>query len=261
MERNMNLKENERIDDLGINDLKIIQNTDYFCFGTDSVLLANFITSNSSNNIILDLCSGGGVIPIIVSAKYKCSKVFAIELQDEMFDLLKRNIELNKLEEKISIMQGNITDFSSIRQNIIKETGSGSVNIITVNPPYKPKGRGIGNEHNVKYIARHEEMCNLEDIFLTSSKLLEYKGKLYLVHKPERIVDLLAIARKYNLEAKRIRYVYPRVDTKPSIVLIEYIKGGGNETLMLPALIEYNEDGSYTDEIYKIYGMEKKNDR
>jgi len=101
MERNMNLKENERIDDLGINDLKIIQNTDYFCFGTDSVLLANFITSNSSNNIILDLCSGGGVIPIIVSAKYKCSKIFAVELQNEMFDLLKRNIELNELEEKI----------------------------------------------------------------------------------------------------------------------------------------------------------------
>ena len=256
----MNLKNNERIDDLGIKDLKIIQNTEYFCFGTDSVLLANFITSNSSKNIILDLCSGGGVIPVIISAKYKYSKIFAVELQDEMFDLLERNIELNKLEEKILIIQENIIDFSSIRKNIIKETGSGNVNIITVNPPYKPKGNGIGNGHNVKYIARHEEMCNLEDIFLTSSKLLEYKGKLYLVHKPERIVDLLSIARKYNLEAKRIRYVYPRIDTKPSIVLIEYIKGGGNETLMLPPLVEYNKDGSYTDEIYKIYGMEKKNE-
>jgi tRNA1Val (adenine37-N6)-methyltransferase len=250
--------ENERIDDLGINNLKIVQNTDYFCFGTDSVLLSNFITSNSSKNIILDLCSGGGVIPIIISAKYKYSKIFAVELQDEMFNLLDRNIKLNNLEEKIYTVQGDIKDFNNIRKRIIKETGNSNVNIITVNPPYKPKGRGIVNEHNVKNIARNEEMCTLEDIFLTSSKLLEYKGKLYLVHKPERIVDLLAIARKYNLEAKKIRYVYPRVNTKPSIVLIEYVKGGGNETLMLPPLIEYNEDGSYTDEIYKIYGMEKK---
>lgn len=251
--------EKERIDDLGVNNLKIIQNIDYFCFGTDSVLLSNFITSNSSNNIILDLCSGGGVIPIIISAKYNYSKIFAVELQDEMYDLLQKNIQLNKLQEKIYPLKGDIKDFNSIRQMLIKETGKGNANIITVNPPYKPKGRGIVNEHNVKYIARHEEMCTLEDIFFTSSKLLEFKGKLYLVHKPERIVDLLVIARKYNLEAKRIRYVYPRVDVKPSIVLIEYVKGGGNETLMLPPLIEYNEDGSYTNEIYTIYGMENKN--
>lgn len=253
--------EKERIDDLGVNNLKIIQNTDYFCFGTDSVLLSNFVISNSSKNIILDLCSGGGVIPIIISAKYKYSKIGAVELQDEMFNLLERNVELNNLKDKICTIQGDIKDYNNIRQKLISETGSGTVNIITVNPPYKPKGRGIVNEHNVKYIARHEEMCTLEDIFLTSSKLLEYKGKLYMVHKPERIVDLLAIARKYNLEAKRIRYVYPRVDVKPSIILIEYVKGGGNETLMFPPLIEYNEDGTYTDEIYKIYGMEKKNER
>lgn len=251
--------EKERIDDLGVNNLKIIQNTDYFCFGTDSVLLANFIASNSSNNVILDLCSGGGVIPIIISAKYNYSKIFAVELQNEMFNLLERNVELNNLQEKIYTLQEDIKDFNSIKQKLIEETRRSTVNIITVNPPYKPKGRGIVNDHSVKYIARHEEMCTIEDIFFTSSKLLEYKGKLYLVHKPERIVDLLAIARKYNLEAKKIRYVYPRVNVKPSIVLIEYVKGGGNETLMLPPLIEYNEDGSYTDEIYKIYGMENKN--
>lgn len=248
----------ERIDDLGINDLKIMQNTDYFCFGTDSVLLSNFVISNSNQNIILDLCSGGGVIPIIVSAKYKYSKILAAELQDEMFDLLEKNIELNNLEDKIYPFKQDIRDFSALKDKVREITGQGTVNIITVNPPYKPKGRGIVNEHNVKYIARHEELCTLEDIFLTSSKLLEYKGKLYMVHKPERIVDLLSIARKYNLEAKRIRYVYPRVNIKPSIILIEYVKGGGNETLMLPPLIEYNDDGSYTDEIYKIYGMEKK---
>lgn len=253
--------ENERIDDLGVNNLKIIQNTDYFCFGTDSVLLSNFIISNSDKNVILDLCSGSGVIPIIISAKYKYSKIAAVELQDEMFNLLERNITLNNLQDKIEAIQGDIKDFSNIRKMLQNKIGYNMVNIITVNPPYKPKGRGVINDHNVKYIARHEEMCTLEDIFFTSSKLLEYKGKLYIVHKPERIVDLLAIARKYNLEAKRIRYVYPRVDVKPSIVLIEYVKGGGNEALILPPLIEYNSDGTYTDEIYKIYGMERDNER
>lgn len=253
--------EKERIDDLGINNLKIIQNTDYFCFGTDSVLLSNFVNSNSNKNVIFDLCSGGGVIPIIISAKCKYSKILAAELQNEMYDLLERNIKYNKLEDKIYSIHEDIRDYNKLRDKIREITGQGRVNIITVNPPYKPKGRGLINEHNVKYIARHEEMCNLEDIFITASKLLEHRGKLYLVHKPERIVDLLGIARKYDLEAKRIRYIYPKVNMKPSIILIEYSKGGGNETLMLPPLIEYNEDGSYTDEIYEIYGMERKNEK
>lgn len=169
----MNLNENERIDDLGINNLKILQNKEYFCFGTDSVLLANFISSNSYKDVVLDLCSGGGVIPIIYSSKYKYNKIFAVELQKEMFYLLDKNISLNNLNDKIISINENIQNIQDIRRVIENQTGKNTVNVITVNPPYKPKGRGIINENKVKYIARHEYMCDLEDIFKTSSNLLE----------------------------------------------------------------------------------------
>ncbi len=247
----------ERIDDLGINDLKLIQNKNFFCFGTDSVLLANFVSSNNKKNVIMDLCSGSGVIPIILSAKKEYSKIFGVELQDEMFDLLNRNIELNDLKEKIIPIQSDIKDVKYIREKIEDNVKRNSVDIIVCNPPYKTTGTGVLSDGKVKYIARHEVMCNLEDVFITSSKLLNSKGKLYLVHKPDRLSDLISIARKYRLEPKQIRFVYPKIESKPSIVLIEYVRNGGNEVKILEPLIEYDSDGNYTDEIYKIYGINK----
>lgn len=173
----MQLKENERIDDLGINNLKIVQNTNYFCFGTDSVLLANFIEKSSKTDLVLDLCSGSGVIPIIYSAKYNYDKIFSIEVQDEMYELLEKNVKLNNLENEIICLKENILNISSIRSKIEEITKKNTVNVITVNPPYKPKGSGVINENKIKYIARHEEMCSLEDIFKVSSNLLESKRK------------------------------------------------------------------------------------
>lgn len=249
------LNDNERIDELGINDLKIIQNKEYFCFGTDSVLLANFVKSESSNNVILDLCSGSGVIPIILSAKKKYKKIFGIELQKEMFDLFKKNILLNNLNENIVPLNGDVKEVKKIKELVLKNTSSEKIDIIVCNPPYKTLGTGFETKHDVKTIAKCEVMCNLEDVLNTSSKLLSKKGRLYLVHKPERLSDLIALGRKYNLEAKEIRFVYPKIDKKASIVLISYIKDGGNETKVLEPLIEYNEDMSYTKEIYDIYGM------
>ncbi|MBQ8379410.1 MAG: tRNA1(Val) (adenine(37)-N6)-methyltransferase [Clostridia bacterium] len=235
----------ERIDDLGINGKKIIQNTDYFCFGIDSVLLANFVESNSSKNNIVDLCSGSGVISVIVSQKKKCNKIYALELQNEMYDLLDRNVKINSLEEKIIPLKGDVKSFS------MKE----KVDIVVSNPPYKEVGTGVENTNTVKYIARHEKECTLEDIFKCSSKLLKQKGKLYLVHKPQRIPDLISEARKYKLEPKKMRLVYPTINSKPSIVLMEYVYFGGNELEVLSPLIEYNENGEYTKEIFEIYGM------
>lgn len=248
----------ERIDDLGVNNLKLIQNKKYFCFGTDSALLANFVESNSSNNVIVDLCSGSGVISLIMSAKKKYKKIFAVELQKEMYDLLERNVSLNNCSDKIVPVLEDIKNVKRIREKVVQIMGEEKVDIIVCNPPYKTDGTGILSEGEVKYIARHEVKCTLENVFSTSANLLNTKGKLYLVHKPERIVDLLCIARKYKLEAKKIRFVYPKVKSRPSIVLIEYVRGGGNEVKMLEPLIEYNEYGEYTDEIYEIYGMEKK---
>ncbi len=254
----MEIRKNERIDDLGINDLKIIQNKEYFCFGTDSVLLANFAKSENSNNVILDLCSGSGVIPIILSAKKKYKKIFGVELQSEMYDLFDRNIKINNLEDSIISINENVKDIKDIRKKITSIMEKDKIDIITCNPPYKEIGTGLTTNHDVKTIAKCEVMCNLEDIFITSSKLLGKGGKLYLVHKPERLSDLIYFGRKYNLEAKEIRFVYPKINKKPSIVLISYRKDGGNETKVLEPLIEYNDDMSYTDEIYRIYGINGK---
>ncbi|MEG2348798.1 MAG: methyltransferase [Clostridia bacterium] len=251
--------DNERIDKLGILDLKIIQNKEYFCFGIDSVLLANFVNSNSSKNVILDLCSGSGVIPIIISAKKKYSKIFAVELQEKMYELLDRNIKLNNLEESIIGINEDIKKIDKIKKIIIRETSNGTVDTIVVNPPYKKKGTGIYNPTDIKYIARHEEMCTLEDVFKTSCVLLNTKGKLYIVHKPERLADLICIARGYRLEAKKIRLVYPTKSSKPSIVLVEYVKDGGNEVNILEPLIEFKDDGTYSDEIRNIYDIKKEN--
>lgn len=254
----MEIRKNERIDDLGINDLKIIQNKEYFCFGTDSVLLANFAKSENSNNVILDLCSGSGVIPIILSAKKKYKKIFGVELQSEMYDLFDRNIKINNLEDSIISINENVKNIKDIRKKITSIMEKDKIDIITCNPPYKEIGTGLTTNHDVKTIAKCEVMCNLEDIFITSSKLLGKGGKLYLVHKPERLGDLIYFGRKYNLEAKEIRFVYPKINKKPSIVLISYRKDGGNETKVLEPLIEYNDDMSYTDEIYRIYGINGK---
>lgn len=254
----MEIRKNERIDDLGINDLKIIQNKEYFCFGTDSVLLANFAKSENSNNVILDLCSGSGVIPIILSAKKKYKKIFGVELQSEMYDLFDRNIKINNLEDSIISINENVKNIKDIRKEITSIMEKDKIDIITCNPPYKEIGTGLTTNHDVKTIAKCEVMCNLEDIFITSSKLLGKGGKLYLVHKPERLSDLIYFGRKYNLEAKEIRFVYPKINKKPSIVLISYRKDGGNETKVLEPLIEYNDDMSYTDEIYRIYGINGK---
>lgn len=254
----MEIRKNERIDDLGINDLKIIQNKEYFCFGTDSVLLANFAKSENSNNVILDLCSGSGVIPIILSAKKKYKKIFGVELQSEMYDLFDRNIKINNLEDSIISINENVKNIKDIRKKITSIMEKDKIDIITCNPPYKEIGTGLTTNHDVKTIAKCEVMCNLEDIFITSSKLLGKGGKLYLVHKPERLSDLIYFGRKYNLEAKEIRFVYPKINKKPSIVLISYRKDGGNETKVLEPLIEYNDDMSYTDEIYRIYGINGK---
>ena len=254
----MELDENERLDDLGINNLKIIQNKNYFCFGVDSVLLANYIVSNSASNVIVDLCSGGGVLSIVSSFKKKYKKIFSVELQQSMYDLLIKNISLNDLSSKICPINADVKDVSAIREKILECTGNGVVDVIVCNPPYKKCGTGCVNPNDIKYIARHEVFCNLEDIFKTSSSLLNNRGKLYLVHKPERLVDLFCIARKYNLEPKNLTMVQPTINRKPSIVLVEYVKNGGNELVISKPIIEYDEYGNYTDEICSIYGICKK---
>lgn len=246
---------NERIDDLNINGLKIIQNTEYFMFGIDSVILSSIVKSQSSSNVIVDFCTGSGIIPILLTTRITYKNIIGVELQEEMYDLAKRNIELNNLDGDIEIINADIKDYKKINEYV-----KNKVDIIVCNPPYKKIGTGIVNENNVKYIARHEDKCNLEDIFVSSSKLLKTKGKLYIVHKPERIVDLIAIGRKYNLEAKNITIMQPKLDKKASLIFIEYVKDGGNECNVNPVLIQYDDTGDYTKAIKEIYRMDENNE-
>ncbi|MEG2310524.1 MAG: tRNA1(Val) (adenine(37)-N6)-methyltransferase [Clostridia bacterium] len=248
----------ERIDNLGINDLKIIQDSNFFCFGTDSVLLANFVNSSSFKNIIVDLCTGTGIIPVILSAKCKYRKIFAVELQTEMFNLLDANIKLNKLNNCIVSINDDIKNVDKIREIIAENVQHQTVDIVVCNPPYKKIGSGSINENQVKYIARHEVKCTLDDIFKTSSNLLRSHGKLYLVHKPERLCDIICIGRKYKMELKRLQFVYPTINKDPSIILMECVKDGGNELKVLKPLIEYDSNGKYSKQMNEIYS--KKGD-
>lgn len=247
----------KRIDDLNLNDKKIIQNTDYFLFGMDSVLLANIVKSNK-NKTILDLGTGVGVIPIILSQKTNYKRIIGIEIQKEMYDLAIENIQYNKLEDEIDILNLDLKDINKIRNKIVDITKKDTVDIIVSNPPYKPKGTGSENKKNVKYIARHEIKCTLEDIFYTSHKLLKFGGKLYLVHKPERLADLITIARKYNIELKRLIILQPTKTKRASIILLEYVYGGGNECKIEPVIFEYDEELNYSKQIKEIYNKKKE---
>lgn len=252
------LNKSERIDDLNINGLKVVQNKDYFMFGIDSVILSSMVKSTSSSNVIVDFCSGSAVIPILLTTRIKYKKIIGVELQKEMYDLADKNVKLNNLSNDICILNQDIKEYKEIikyvRENVVK---SGNVDVIVCNPPYKEVGTGVINENNVKYIARHEDKCTLEDIFISSSKLLKTKGKLYLVHKPDRLADLICLARKYNLEVKEITMLQPTKTKKPSIVFLEYVKDGNKGVNILPNILEYDEDGNYTDKIKEIYRMEK----
>ncbi len=252
------LNKNEKVDDLNINGLRLIQNKEYFMFGIDSVLLASIVKSNSSSNIIVDFCTGSAVIPILLTTRVKYKKIIGIELQKEMYDLAIRNINLNNLKKDIDLLNNDIKEYKEIlkyiKENVDK---SGNVDVIVCNPPYKEVGTGIINENNVKYIARHEEKCKLEDIFLASSKLLKTKGKLYLVHKPERLADLISIAREYNLEVKNITMLQPSLNKKPSLVLLEYVKDAKKGLNMSKVILEFDETGNYSKQIKEIYRMEE----
>lgn len=248
----------ERIDDLNLNGKKIIQDTELFLFGMDSVLLANKIKGVNKNSIVVDLGTGSAVISVIISQKNEIGKIIGVELQDKMYNLAIKNVKYNELEDKICVLKEDLKNADNIRKYIEDITKKDKVDIVVSNPPYKKVGTGSKNEIDEKYIARHEVKCDLEDVFSTASKLLKFKGKLYLVHKPERIADLITLARKYNLEPKEIQFLQPNKFKKPSIVLIEYTLGGGNECIVLPNLIEYDKDGKYTEEILEIYGMKNK---
>ena len=241
------IKENERLDDLQISGLFIIQDTKRFCFGMDAVLLSGFVSVKDGAKV-LDMGTGTRILPLLLSAKTKASKLTGLEIQPESADMARRSVEYNKsvLQDRVEIVEGDIKEAGGI-------FGPASFDVITCNPPYMKKGNGLVNPDEALAIARHELMCTFEDVARESAKLLTPGGKLFVVHKPERLSELLCTLTKYRLEPKRVRVVYPYVDKEPEMVLIEAAKGGKSGMKMEKPLIIFEKSGEYTEEIKRDY--------
>ncbi len=226
------LRVGERLDDLQLSGYWIIQNPERFCFGVDAVLLSDFARIKRGEQV-LDLGTGTGVIPILLSAKSEGRHFTGLEIQEESADMARRSVELNHLEEKIDIVTGDIKEADSIFR-------PASFDVITTNPPYMLNEHGLKNTGDARTIARHEVRCTLDDILRVSSRLLEQsKGRFYMVHKPFRLAEILSKMCRYRIEPKRIQFVHPYVDKEPTMVLIEGMQGGKPRVKVEPPIVMY----------------------
>ena len=227
--------------------IKIVQDKDYFNFSLDSVLLPNFVDITKKTKMILDMCTGNAPIPLILSTKTD-AKIYAVELQREIYNLAKETIKINKLDNQIVLINNNI-------KNLKKIFNTETFDIITCNPPYfKKKEDSIINENIVKSIARHEIEMELEDVMLISKTLLKNEGSLVLVHRTERLIEIIELMRKHNIEPKRMRLIYPKINTESNLVLIDGRKNGKKGLKILPPLYIHNNDNSYTKEVLEMFG-------
>lgn len=240
------LEENERIDDLELKNLKIIQNTKGFCFGMDSILLSDFAKKIKKNSIIVDLGTGTGILPILLSAKTESKKIYGIEIQEKVANMAKRSVKLNKLQDIIEIINIDIKNIFSLMEK-------NSIDVIVTNPPYKKKETGGVNDNEYKLISRHEITAELVDFIRISSELLKSNGEIYMVHRPERLADIITLMRKYKLEPKRIKYVYSNKKLNAKLVLIKAVKCAKPYLEVEQPLIIYNDDRTYTRQILEIY--------
>ena len=240
------LKENERIDDLEFNNLKIIQNKEEFCFGMDAVLLSDFAKEIKPNSRIIDFGTGTGILPILLSGKTKDTKIYGIEIQEKMAEMAIRSVKLNILENRIKIINEDIKNLNNIFEK-------NTFDVVITNPPYKLNNTGLKNESEGKLISRHEIKCDLEDIVIAAKNMLKDKGVFYMVHRPERIVDICELLRKYKIEPKLIKFVYPKAEKEANLILIKAVKNANKFLKIEKPLIVYKDNGEYTDEILKIY--------
>ena len=228
----------ERLDDLQCNGLYLIQDPDKFCFGIDAVLLSNFVKVKKNGHVV-DLCTGSGIVPILLSAKTGAKKITGIEIQSDIADMARRSVSYNKLDEKIDIINDDIS-------NALKYINNCSVDSVCVNPPYRKDTTAIKNPDLPMAIARHELLTDLETVINIASKLLKESGKFFMVHRPSRLSEIFASMRQNRIEPKRLRFIHPYIESKANLVLIEGAKGSGVWMDVEPPLVVYK--------VLKIYG-------
>ena len=239
------LKGDERLDYLLGEPLRIIQSPSVFSFSLDAVLLSKFVYVPIQKGKLIDLCSGNGVIPLLLSTRTK-GTIYGVEIQKRLYDMAKRSVEYNKLDNQIEMYHEDLN-------HILPILGHDKYDVVTCNPPYfitPLKETQNENEHFA--IARHEIKCTLEDVIRVSSQLLKNGGKAAFVHRPGRLIDILTLMRKYRLEPKRLQFVYPKANKEANTILIEGIKGGNPDLKLLPPLIVYDENNEYTKELRAI---------
>ena len=243
----INLKPEERLDDLQVNGYEIIQHPGKFCFGMDAVLLSNFARVKKGERV-LDLGTGTGIIPILLTAKTEGENFVGLEIQEESADMARRSVSHNQLDEKVEIVTGDIKEAANI-------FGLASFDVITTNPPYMIGQHGIANESDTKAIARHEVLCTLDDILRESARVLKPRGRFYMVHRPFRLAEILSKMVEVGIEPKRMRMVHPFIDKEPNMVLIEGMRGANSRMTVERPLIVYKEVGVYSDELLGEYGL------
>lgn len=244
------VEDDETLDDLQLNGVYIIQKKKSFRFGVDAVLLANFAKVKPKMSVI-DLCSGTGIIPFIIGAKTKASHITGIEIQEDMTDMAERSTVFNDMEQRLKFINRDLCDLKFLKS-------LPKVDVVTVNPPYKLKNSGIVNENDKNAIARHEICCTLEDVIKAAKVLLKDNGKLYMIHRPDRFVDIMCTMRKYSIEPKFIKMVHPYINKAPNMILIEGQNNGKQFLKWDKPLYIHDEYGGYTEEIDRIYGRDRR---
>ncbi|UOF91793.1 tRNA1(Val) (adenine(37)-N6)-methyltransferase [Fodinisporobacter ferrooxydans] len=239
------LYEGERIDDLMTAGRRIIQSKEVFSFSMDAVLLARFVTVRRRDTVI-DLGTGNGVIPLLLTTRFECLKITAVEIQHRLADMAMRSVQLNDLTDKIQVIEGDL-------RTMPDQLGHGIFDVVTCNPPYRPVGEGDQNPNHYVAAAKHEIHCNLLEILQSAAKLVRFGGKVAIVHRPDRLTDILSHMRGVGVEPKRMRMVHPKLHARPNMLLVEGIRGGKPDLVIDPPLLVHKENGEYHPEIERIY--------
>ncbi len=226
------VRDGERLDDLQLGGLEIIQDPDKFCFGVDAVFLSDFARVKPGETV-LDMGTGNGIIPLLLSAKTQGRKFTGLEIQQDTAEMARRSVLHNHLEDRIEIVTGDIKEAAEIFKPAFFD-------VITINPPYMLADHGLRNPDSARAVARHEVLCSLDDILRESMRLLQDKGRFYMIHRPFRLTEIMIKMNHYKIEPKRIQFIYPHIDREPAMMLIEGVRGAKPRVTVEPPIIIYD---------------------